>query len=70
MSSAERNDEWLAADGTVHSARVATTGARVAARFTVSDRLGRKLDATAEARVRAALSGERVAPRRLARATR
>jgi Kef-type K+ transport system membrane component KefB len=48
----------------VHTARVTTDGERVNDRFSVSDRIGRKLDAAAMSRVKAALAGDK--PRRFA----
>lgn len=53
---------FATADIVVHTARVATSGQEVNDRFAVSDRLGRKLDAAAMDRVRAALAGTK--PRR------
>jgi UTP:GlnB (protein PII) uridylyltransferase len=47
----------------VHSARVGSANARVNDRFTLTDRLGRKLDTEAMDRVRAALAGEKVRAR-------
>jgi Kef-type K+ transport system membrane component KefB/glycine cleavage system regulatory protein len=49
---------FAAADVLVHTARVATIDGQVADRFTVSDRVGRKLDLAAEERVLKALAGE------------
>jgi len=53
---------FAAADVVVHTARVATTfdgigEGSVADRFTISDRVGRKLDEAAEQRIRKALEG-------------
>lgn len=53
---------FAAADVVVHTARIATAADTVSDRFAVTDRLGHKLDASAMARVRAALAGEK--PRR------
>ena len=50
---------FAAAKVVVHTARVATDGERVNDRFSVSDRVGRKLDAAAMLRVKAALTGEK-----------
>ena len=47
----------------VHTARVATDGERVNDRFSVSDRVGRKLDDAAMMRVKAALTGEKTGRR-------
>jgi len=59
---------FTAANVVVHSARISGDGERVNDRFTVTDRVGRKLDAATMERVGAALAG--AAPRRrLARAT-
>lgn len=48
------------AGAVVHSARIRTSGDQISDRFTVSDRVGRKLDEEAMARVRRALAGARV----------
>jgi Na+:H+ antiporter len=53
---------FAAAGVVVHRARVTTMGSDVVDRFALTDRHGRKLDATAIERVRRALAGER--PRR------
>jgi UTP:GlnB (protein PII) uridylyltransferase len=47
----------------VHTARVSTRDGIIHDRFTISDRLGRKLDAPAMERVQRALAGERVGRR-------
>jgi Kef-type K+ transport system membrane component KefB len=44
----------------VHTARIATSDGIIHDRFTISDRLGRKLDEAAMERVRRALAGERI----------
>ena len=49
---------FAAAGVVVHTARVTTIDGRVADRFTVSDRVGRKLDTATENRVRHALTGQ------------
>jgi [protein-PII] uridylyltransferase len=54
---------FAAARVVVHTARVATDGERVNDRFSVSDRVGRKLDAAAMLRVKAALTGEKTGRR-------
>ena len=48
---------FAAAGVVVHAARLASDAGRVTNRFTVSDRLGRKLDDAAVERVRAAFAG-------------
>jgi len=48
---------FAAADVVVHTARVATIDGVIADRFTLSDRLGRKLDHAAEQRICKALEG-------------
>jgi predicted amino acid-binding ACT domain protein len=47
----------------VHTARIATSGGIIHDRFTISDRIGRKLEAPAMDRVRRAMAGERVGRR-------
>ena len=47
------------ADVVVHTARIETRDGRINDTFTVSDQIGRKLDAAAEDRVRRAVNGER-----------
>ncbi len=51
---------FAAAGVAVHTARIASDNGRIADRFTVTDRLGRKLDEATMDRVRRALAGERV----------
>ena len=48
---------FAAADVVVHTARVATVGGSVADRFTISDRVGRKVGEATEQRIRKALEG-------------
>ena len=59
---------FAAADVVVHTARIATIDGSVADRFTISDRVGRKLDTVAEQRIRKAIEG--AGPRRRFRRTR
>ena len=47
----------------VHTARIATSDDTIHDRFTISDRIGRKLDTTAMDRVQRALAGERIGRR-------
>jgi Kef-type K+ transport system membrane component KefB len=51
----------------VHTARIESIDGRISDSFTVSDRIGRKLDTAAQERVRRALQGERARPRLLRR---
>ncbi|HEX3089814.1 MAG TPA: hypothetical protein VHQ23_14265, partial [Ilumatobacteraceae bacterium] len=54
----------------VHTARIESRGGQIHDSFTVSDRVGRKLDTATEDRVRRALNGERVRRGLLARVLR
>ena len=54
---------FVAADATVHTARIATLDQLVNDRFTVSDRLGRKLDQRTMNRIRLALTEGRTSRR-------
>lgn len=47
----------------VHTARIATSDGTIHDRFTISDKVGRKLDPPAMDRVQRALAGERVGRR-------
>jgi UTP:GlnB (protein PII) uridylyltransferase len=54
---------FAAAKVVVHTARIATADGQVNDRFSLSDRVGRKLDANAMNRVKAALAGDKPARR-------
>jgi hypothetical protein len=58
---------FAVADVIVHTARIESINGRINDSFTVSDRIGRKLDTAAEARVLRAIRGERARPRLLRR---
>jgi [protein-PII] uridylyltransferase len=55
---------FAAAEVVVHTARISSADGQIRDRFTVSDRVGRKLDAAMQQRVTRALAGERVGRRR------